>query len=312
MKRLQFLMEDQLVKQLDALVEETGLKTRTQLLNSALTLFEWAVRERKNGRVIASVDEIANKYKEIDLPGLPAVKQEEEDFDTLLQKIQAHVKTEEQGQWFADLIRNIRNNGLVVPHKYTTVLGPQDSLIGSDEEASTRAEAATTETAPIRGGDPKPAAAVNALKVRAQAVDAAQRMLGDSRAMPSAIAALKDENEWVREAAAKALGRIGDAQAVGPLSDALGDKDDFVGYAAAEALRRIEESEIGEEAPAPALSEELARARARADELAAQARARAEELRKRGPIRVAQLLDSATNPLEVEDKDKDQPRKSQE
>lgn len=71
MKRLQFDFPDERVKELDALVERTGLKTRAQLINSALTLFEWAVREREAGRIIASVDEITEKYKEVEMPGFP-------------------------------------------------------------------------------------------------------------------------------------------------------------------------------------------------------------------------------------------------
>jgi hypothetical protein len=71
MKRIQFLMDDDLARELDKLVEKNGLKTRTQLLNVALTLFEWAVRERETGNIIASVNERTERYKEIDLPGFP-------------------------------------------------------------------------------------------------------------------------------------------------------------------------------------------------------------------------------------------------
>jgi hypothetical protein len=71
MKRIQFLMDDDLVRELDKLVEKNGLKTRTQLLNIALTFFEWAVRERETGNIIASVNERTERYKEIDLPGFP-------------------------------------------------------------------------------------------------------------------------------------------------------------------------------------------------------------------------------------------------
>ena len=53
------------------------------------------------------------------------------------------------------------------------------------------------------------------------------------------IAALKDENSDVRQAAAKALGKIGDPRAVEPLIDALQDKEWFVRRTAAEALISI-------------------------------------------------------------------------
>lgn len=71
MKRIQFLMDDDLVRELDHLVEKNGLKTRTQLLNVALTLYDWAVRERESGNIIASVNERTERYKEIELPGFP-------------------------------------------------------------------------------------------------------------------------------------------------------------------------------------------------------------------------------------------------
>jgi hypothetical protein len=72
MARLQFLVNDEMLSEIDTLVETTGLKTRTQLLNTAVTLFEWAVREKRNGRIIASMDEETGRYKEIELSGIPA------------------------------------------------------------------------------------------------------------------------------------------------------------------------------------------------------------------------------------------------
>jgi hypothetical protein len=71
MKRIQFLMDEDLVRELDKLVEKNGLKTRTQLLNVALTLYDWAVRERESGNIIASLNERTERYKEIELPGFP-------------------------------------------------------------------------------------------------------------------------------------------------------------------------------------------------------------------------------------------------
>jgi hypothetical protein len=71
MRRIQFLMDEDLVRELDKLVQKNGLKTRTQLLNVALTLYDWAVRERENGNIIASLNERTERYKEIELPGFP-------------------------------------------------------------------------------------------------------------------------------------------------------------------------------------------------------------------------------------------------
>ena len=70
MVRIQLDMPDDRVKELDALMTETGVATRKELFNNALTLFEWAVREKKLGNVIASVDEGAKKMKELVMPSL--------------------------------------------------------------------------------------------------------------------------------------------------------------------------------------------------------------------------------------------------
>ncbi len=72
MKRLQILMSEERLQELDELVGQSGLKTRTDLVNSALTLFEWAFKERLAGRSIGSLDEEKDRFKEIDLPGLPS------------------------------------------------------------------------------------------------------------------------------------------------------------------------------------------------------------------------------------------------
>ncbi len=73
MKRLQFLLQDNRLEELDGLVNELGLKSRTDLLNSALSLFEWAVHERQKGRIIVAYDEDADRYKEVVVDGFPPV-----------------------------------------------------------------------------------------------------------------------------------------------------------------------------------------------------------------------------------------------
>jgi hypothetical protein len=72
MARLQFEIPEEQMQELDILLKRTGLKTRVQLFNSAISLFEWAVRQREGGRIIASMDEQKGTYKELEMPGLPA------------------------------------------------------------------------------------------------------------------------------------------------------------------------------------------------------------------------------------------------
>ena len=58
---------------IEALIVETGLPTKKDFFNNAVTLLAWAIREVKAGRIIASVDESQNRYKEILLPALENV-----------------------------------------------------------------------------------------------------------------------------------------------------------------------------------------------------------------------------------------------
>jgi metal-responsive CopG/Arc/MetJ family transcriptional regulator len=66
------LPEDQ-VKELDRLMEETKLSTRKDLFNNALTLFQWAVKAKRAGRIIASIDEESGTSKELVMPALENV-----------------------------------------------------------------------------------------------------------------------------------------------------------------------------------------------------------------------------------------------
>jgi len=68
--RIQFELPEDRIEELNKLMSETAITTRTDLLNDALTLFQWAVRERQAGRMIASVDEGNQRYKELAMPSL--------------------------------------------------------------------------------------------------------------------------------------------------------------------------------------------------------------------------------------------------
>ena len=52
------------------LMESGGLKTRKELFNVALTLFDWAVREWGAGRKVVSIDDAQGKIRELKMPGL--------------------------------------------------------------------------------------------------------------------------------------------------------------------------------------------------------------------------------------------------
>jgi HEAT repeat protein len=63
--------------------------------------------------------------------------------------------------------------------------------------------------------------------------------IGDKRATPALISALRDNRARVREAAAQALGKISDERAIKPIILALRDKDKYVRLAATRSLGRI-------------------------------------------------------------------------
>lgn len=66
--RVQFDITVDRLRELDNLLKETPVNTRKELINNALSLLEWAVKERKSGRIIASLDENAKSYKELCMP----------------------------------------------------------------------------------------------------------------------------------------------------------------------------------------------------------------------------------------------------
>lgn len=74
--RLQLELPERRAAELRALMEECQISTQKELFNTALTMFEWAVGERRKGRAIASIDERSMKYKELAMPALSAVQSE--------------------------------------------------------------------------------------------------------------------------------------------------------------------------------------------------------------------------------------------
>ena len=70
MVRIQLDFPDEQVKELDELMKQTNIVTRKDLFNNALTLFQWAVKNKRQGRMIASIDEKNGTSKELVMPAL--------------------------------------------------------------------------------------------------------------------------------------------------------------------------------------------------------------------------------------------------
>ena len=70
--RIQYEVSDKQFKRIAELVRESGARNRTDYLDHAVRLMEWAVGEIKEGRIIASIkkDEIKGEYsyREVVIP----------------------------------------------------------------------------------------------------------------------------------------------------------------------------------------------------------------------------------------------------
>lgn len=66
--RIQYEIPEDRLEALDALMEEAGMKTRTELFNNATTLLRWAIRQRREGRRIASIDYDDKSFRELEMP----------------------------------------------------------------------------------------------------------------------------------------------------------------------------------------------------------------------------------------------------
>jgi len=73
MVRIQLDLPDEQVAELDERMAETKLRTRKDFFNNALTLFDWAIKQKKAGRVIAAIDESQDIVKELLMPALENV-----------------------------------------------------------------------------------------------------------------------------------------------------------------------------------------------------------------------------------------------
>jgi len=73
MPRLNFDVSDEQNESLRLLQKKTGLSTMKDLINNALTVFEWAVEEVEDGNEIASVNNDEEIYRVLATPSLQHV-----------------------------------------------------------------------------------------------------------------------------------------------------------------------------------------------------------------------------------------------
>ena len=68
--RIQLDFTRERVEEIDRLQRQTGMATRKQFIEQALLLFNWALRESAQGRVIGSIDPERDGYREVVMPAL--------------------------------------------------------------------------------------------------------------------------------------------------------------------------------------------------------------------------------------------------
>lgn len=71
--RIQLELPPAKVQELKDVMEEAGIETYKELFNNALTLLDWAIREVKDGNVLASVDEKKDRYRVLVMPVLEKI-----------------------------------------------------------------------------------------------------------------------------------------------------------------------------------------------------------------------------------------------
>ncbi len=66
--RIQFETTSQRLAQIERLMSECGIETKKEFFNNAITLLNWAVTQVKSGKIVASVDETTERYRELQMP----------------------------------------------------------------------------------------------------------------------------------------------------------------------------------------------------------------------------------------------------
>lgn len=84
--RIQFELSQEDADELKSLMKDAGISTHKELFNNALTLLYWAVKQVKDDRIVASVDEKNEKYEELQM----------EIFDNLKKKNQENAEDKEK------------------------------------------------------------------------------------------------------------------------------------------------------------------------------------------------------------------------
>lgn len=68
--RIQIVVDDTYKSMLDELKQVTGVTQWQDLFSDAITIYNWAIQQRLQGRIITSMDEKEENYRELQMPSL--------------------------------------------------------------------------------------------------------------------------------------------------------------------------------------------------------------------------------------------------
>jgi hypothetical protein len=72
--RMRFDVRPALMARFSRLLELGGFTTQRELLDTSVTVLEWVVNERLNGRIVGSIDESTGVLRELHMASLDAIE----------------------------------------------------------------------------------------------------------------------------------------------------------------------------------------------------------------------------------------------
>ena len=72
--KIELSLNEKRMADMQALKNDLGLKNGKDVLNHSLTLLEWAVKELKEGRTVASISPDLESYRELKFPAFDFIK----------------------------------------------------------------------------------------------------------------------------------------------------------------------------------------------------------------------------------------------
>lgn len=72
--KIQFDIDQQTDKSIKQTMKDANIASRVGYIDYAFTIFQWALANAKEGRIIVALDEKTQTYKELSMPPLDTVK----------------------------------------------------------------------------------------------------------------------------------------------------------------------------------------------------------------------------------------------